>query len=80
LVLSFQESKGSGALSQVSARDGRAGRAFFRPVGERLAPELIGDGILFVRQASAALEDARSSVVEVNARRKLLFFAPGIAA
>jgi DNA-binding MarR family transcriptional regulator len=35
------------------------GRAFFRPVGERLAPELIRDGLVFLRQASAALEDAK---------------------
>jgi len=45
------------------------GRAFFRPVGERLAPELIRDGLVFLRQASAALEDAKP-VGEFNARRK----------
>jgi DNA-binding MarR family transcriptional regulator len=36
------------------------GRAFFRPVGERLAPDLIRDGLVFLRQASAALENAKS--------------------
>jgi len=48
------------------------GRAFFHPVGERLAPELIRDGLVFLRQASAALEDAKSSAAEVklNVRRK----------
>ncbi len=35
------------------------GRAFFRPVGEQLAPKLIRDGLVFLRQASAALGDAK---------------------
>jgi DNA-binding MarR family transcriptional regulator len=45
------------------------GRAFFRPVGERLAPELIRDGLVFLRQASAALGDAKPAG-GFNARRK----------
>jgi DNA-binding MarR family transcriptional regulator len=35
------------------------GREFFRPVGERLAPDLIRDGLVFLRQASAALENRK---------------------
>ena len=36
------------------------GREFFRPVGERLAPELIREGLVFLRQAAAALEDTKT--------------------
>ena len=46
------------------------GRAFFRPVGERLTPNLIRDGLVFLRLASAALEDAKSAAVEIAARRR----------
>ena len=46
------------------------GRAFFHPVGERLAPDLIRDGLVFLRLASAALEDAKSAGVEMDGRRK----------
>jgi hypothetical protein len=46
------------------------GRAFFRPVGERLTPNLIRDGLVFLRLASAALEDAKSSAGEITARRQ----------
>jgi hypothetical protein len=45
------------------------GRAFFRPVGERMAPELIRDGLVFLRQASAALGDAKPAA-GLNPRRK----------
>ncbi|MGZ3621448.1 MAG: winged helix DNA-binding protein [Candidatus Binataceae bacterium] len=37
------------------------GRAFFHPLGERLAPKLIRDGLVFLRQASAILGDAKST-------------------
>jgi DNA-binding MarR family transcriptional regulator len=37
------------------------GRAFFHPLGERLAPELIRDGLVFLRQASAILGAAKSA-------------------
>jgi DNA-binding PadR family transcriptional regulator len=46
------------------------GRAFFRPVGDRLTPNLIRDGLVFLRLASAALEDAKSSSGEITARRQ----------
>ena len=46
------------------------GRAFFRPVGERLTPNLIRDGLVFLRLASAALEDAKSAAGEIAARRQ----------
>ena len=46
------------------------GRAFFRPVGERLTPNLIRDGLVFLRLASAALEDAKSAAGEISARRQ----------
>ncbi len=36
------------------------GREFFRPVGERLTPELIREGLVFLRQASAALENTKT--------------------
>ena len=36
------------------------GRKFFRPVGERLAPELIREGLVFLHQASAALESTKT--------------------
>ncbi len=37
------------------------GREFFRPVGERLPPELIREGLVFLRQAAAALENPKTS-------------------
>jgi hypothetical protein len=37
------------------------GRAFFHTLGERLAPELIRDGLVFLRQASAILGDAKAT-------------------
>jgi DNA-binding PadR family transcriptional regulator len=46
------------------------GRAFFRPVGERLTPDLIRDGLMFLRLASAALTDAKSAAGEKNPQRK----------
>ena len=36
-------------------------RAFFHTLGERLAPELIRDGLVFLRQASAILGDAKAT-------------------
>jgi hypothetical protein len=37
------------------------GRAFFHTLGERLALELIRDGLVFLRQASAILRDAKAT-------------------
>jgi hypothetical protein len=37
------------------------GRAFFRPVGEQLAPDLVRNGLVFLRQASAALGEAKQA-------------------